>query len=66
MAGGDAVAVEDDVDDPDEDAVDVVDVVAALAEPRRLAPMAPPVTVAATRAPPTSTLRKGFIGVVPF
>jgi hypothetical protein len=53
-------------EDVDEDAVDAVDAVDALAEPRKLAPTAPPVTVATARAPPARTLRRGFIGVVPF
>jgi hypothetical protein len=56
---------DEDVDEEDVDEEDV-DVVAALAEPRKLAPTAPPVTVATARAPPTSTLRRGFMGVVPF
>jgi hypothetical protein len=67
IAGCDAEAVEDDPDDVDEDAVDedAVVVVAALAAPRKLAPTAPPVIVATPRAPPTSILRTGFMGMVP-
>jgi hypothetical protein len=44
--------------------VELVELVAAPAEPRRLAPTAPPVTLARTKVPPIANLCMGFITVV--
>jgi len=65
MAGPVWAAVDDDEPVALVELVELVELVAALAVPRKLAPIAPPVTLARATAPATATLRMGVISAVP-
>src|SRR3954464_4993673 len=56
-----ASAITDELPASEGAGVEVRDPVAALAEPRSVAPRAPPAIVAAANAPPTAILRRTFI-----